>query len=142
MTAPTSTPWSALAACRGKAPEIVFGEGIQAIAAMKLICAGCPFTGIGGKCLDDCREVGDEHFVRGGMTPAERKKRGFWKMRNVCRFCNRRFTGRRGATICHDIDCRRKAHNERQRNSRANIRHQRQASGTPIAVERAGRQAS
>ena len=70
MTAPTSTPWSALAACRGKAPEIVFGEGIQAIAAMKLICAGCPFTGIGGKCLDDCREVGDEHFVRGGMTPA------------------------------------------------------------------------
>jgi len=125
MTTNTSTPWSALAACRGKAPEIVFGEGLQAIAAMKLICAGCPVT---AQCLDDCREADDQHFVRGGMTPAERDRAGIHRMGNICRFCGGRFSGQRKATICLDVDCRRKAHNERQRNSRANIRHQRQAS--------------
>lgn len=125
LTTPTSTPWSTLAACRGKAPEIVFGEGIQAIAAMKRICAECP---VSAQCLDDCRETPDDHFVRGGMTPAERDRAGFRRMQNICRFCNGRFTGQRKATICLDVDCRRKAHNERQRNSRANIRHQRRAS--------------
>lgn len=74
----TELEWRRRAACRGVDPELFFTAGesgrptratLDRLATAKTVCRGCPV-------VDECREwaidVGDDHGILGGTTPAER----------------------------------------------------------------------
>jgi len=66
-------PWRKHAACLGLAPELFFPEkstGQGAAASARLICSTCT---VREECLTDALETSDNHGVRGGMTPRERR---------------------------------------------------------------------
>lgn len=125
-----STPWHQQAACRGTDPSIVFSEAPEAIHAMRQICADCP---VRSECLDDVAATGDEHFVRGGLTPAERGGAGLRPGRpGECRICGIPFIGRPNRQICFGRPCGQALDAARKRANRA---RRNRASHRPERIE-------
>jgi hypothetical protein len=63
--------WRAAGACKGRGDDMFPGDLEREIAAAKNICRPCP---VWRECLDDALRTGDnEHGIRGGLRPAERR---------------------------------------------------------------------
>lgn len=60
--------WRDRAACAGMAVEVFFDDGMLDVAREK--CQGCP---VRQQCLDDALLNGENHGIRGGLVPAERR---------------------------------------------------------------------
>lgn len=70
------TNWMLQAACRGTDPELFTpagwdGPALVQIAEAKTVCRGCP---VAVECLAEAFAAGDVDTIRGGTTPAERRK--------------------------------------------------------------------
>jgi WhiB family redox-sensing transcriptional regulator len=65
------TDWRQSAACKGESLDVFFTD--TTFEAAKLVCATCPVV---DACLDDALSVkmADDHGVRGGYTPIERRR--------------------------------------------------------------------
>jgi Transcription factor WhiB len=70
---PEGGDWRQWAACArpGVDPELFFPEKGGTAAHAKRICAACP---VKAPCLADALTTRDEHGVRGGTTPRERRR--------------------------------------------------------------------
>lgn len=62
--------WREAAQCTQTDPEIFYPEIGEIPHAAKRICAQCP---VRTECLTDALARGEQHGVRGGLTPNERR---------------------------------------------------------------------
>ena len=69
-----ASDWRADAACLDSDPELWFAAGNNwhptAVEQARLICRTWP---VAGPCLDDALTANDQHAIRGGTTPEERR---------------------------------------------------------------------
>lgn len=70
----TRQGWRLLAACRDSIDPDVFSITTSPIIVeqARAICAWCPLD-VRRACLEEGREFGDDHTVRAGLTPSQRR---------------------------------------------------------------------
>lgn len=74
---PEEARWRPRAACLGADTELFMPWGREGspgfdrqVAQARQVCAGCP---VRWDCLTDALDVGDDHAIRGGTTPGQRR---------------------------------------------------------------------